>query len=95
MKEEKRMFTTEELEKQCEKARKAYERLNEQLQKQKQEEEEQRKAQLAAEKAVRKKEVDDAFDNYIKLSKAFEKDYGYYAFSKTYVNEFPWSMFWN
>lgn len=95
MKEEKRMFTIAELEKQCEKARQAYERLNEQLQTQKKEEEEKRKAQLAAEKEARKKEVDDAFDKYVKLSKAFEKDYGYYALSKTYVNEFPWSMFWN
>ena len=60
-----------------------------------QEEEDRKKAQLALEKETRKKEVDEAFDNYSKLLKAYIKDYGVYS-STTYADDCPWypNKFW-
>lgn len=86
---EKKDFTIEELEKQCEDAKKKYETLNEQLKKAQQEEKEKREAQLALEKETRKAEVDGAFDNYTKLLKAYIKDYGPYKITTT-TDDFDW-----
>ena len=47
--------------------------------KKKREEEKRKKEELALAKAVRKKEVDDALENYNKLLKAYIKDYGAYS----------------
>lgn len=44
--------------------------------KKKQEEEERKQAELALKKEARRKEVEDALDNYQKLVKAFIEDYG-------------------
>lgn len=59
-------------------------------------EEEQKKAEeLKVVKEARRKEVDDAFDKYIELHKAYEKDYGVYIISRNFINGFPWGLFWN
>lgn len=44
--------------------------------KKKREEEERKQAELALKKEARRKEVEDALDNYRKLAKAFIEDYG-------------------
>jgi uncharacterized membrane-anchored protein YhcB (DUF1043 family) len=69
-------FTTEELTKQVEDAKKTFDCLNEQLQKQKKEEAERKQSELAAQKEIRQKEVEEAFEEYQNLMKAFIKDYG-------------------
>ena len=69
-------FTTEQLEEQCEEARKAFVRLKEQLEEQKRAEEEQKQAELALAQENRKKEVEDARDNFQKILKAYIQDYG-------------------
>lgn len=78
---EDKKFTTEQLEEQCEEARKAFVRLKEQLEEQKRVEEEQKQAELARVKEVRKKEVEDAFDRYNTLFKSYVNDYGYCSIS--------------
>ena len=70
-------LTIEELTKQCEEAKKTFDLLNEQLQKQKKEEEDRKQAELAVQKDARHKEVEDAFNNYQKLLRAFIRDYGW------------------
>lgn len=72
----KKEINIEELEKACEEAKVNFETLSEQLKKAHQEEEDRRKAELALVKEARKKEVEDAANNYQKLLKAFLKDYG-------------------
>lgn len=74
----KKDLTIEELKQACEEAKQKFETLSEQLQKAQQEEEEKREAQLALEKEARKTEVDEAFNNYVKLLKTYIKDYGPY-----------------
>lgn len=74
----KKDYTTEELAKACEEAKKNYEAISEQLTKALKEEEDKKKAQLALEKENRKNEVDKAFENYYTLLKAYIKDYGSY-----------------
>jgi hypothetical protein len=74
----KKDFTIKELAQQCEEAKKNFEALSEQLKKAQQDEEDRKKAQLALEKENRKKKVDDAFENYRKLLKAYIEDYGSY-----------------
>ena len=44
--------------------------------KKKREEEEHKRAELALQKETRKKEIEDALDNYKKLLKAYIEDYG-------------------
>lgn len=85
----------EELEKQCLEAEKNFKILHEQLTQMKKEEKEAKQAKLRLEKETRKKEVEDAFDKYIKLHKAYEKDYGRPTPSINFINEFPWNLFWN
>lgn len=87
--ENKKDFTAEDLRKQCEEAREKFEALNEQLKQVEQEEEERKKAQLAIEKENRKKEVDEAFDKYNELLKAYIKDYGVYSIT-TSCDDFNW-----
>ena len=79
MEDNKREMTIEELEKQYKEAAKKATMLGEQLEQKKQEEEYKKKAQLALEKEARKKEVDEAFDNYVTLFKKYINDYGSYC----------------
>lgn len=50
------------------------------IKKQKEEEKAAAEAKKKAEKDARKKEVDEAFENLIKLHGAYVKDYGYYEY---------------
>lgn len=92
--EKKEELTIEELTKAYEEAKNNVDTLREKLAKAKQEEENRKRAELALTQQARKKEMDDAFAKYVELSKAYEKDYGPYVID-TYVNEFPWHLFWN
>ena len=76
--ENKKDLTVEELQQQCEEAKKNFETLNKQLKKAQQDEEDRRKAKLALEKENRKNELEEAFNKYMSLLKAYIKDYGSY-----------------
>jgi len=56
--------------------------------KQKKEAEERKKAQLLLDQETRKKELDEAYDNYHTLLTAYIKDYGTYEVKRT-VDEIP------
>ena len=77
--EDKREFTTEELEAQHKELIKQSKILEDQIKKQKQKEEDERKAKLAAIQDGRKKEVDEAFVHYQKLLNEYVKDFGSYS----------------
>ena len=59
------------------------------------EEEMAKKAKLDAEKEARKKEVDDALQNYKKLLAAYMNDYGIYSFKSDDNFDIFNSKFWN
>jgi hypothetical protein len=59
------------------------------------EEEAKQKAKLVAEKEARKKEVDDALQNYKKLLSAYMDDYGIYSFKSDDDFDIFNSKFWN
>ena len=59
------------------------------------EEEKAKKAKLDAEKETRKKEVDDALQNYKKLLAAYMDDYGIYSFRSDDDFDIFNSKFWN
>lgn len=59
------------------------------------EEEKAKKAKLDAEKEARKKEVDDALQNYKKLIAAYMNDYGIYSFKSDDDFDIFNSKFWN
>ena len=88
-------FTLEELTKRYEEAKKNFEHFNKLLEEKKEEERKAKEVKLAKEKDARKAEVDLAFDKWVELRKAYEKDYGSYALTRNYINEFPWALFWN
>lgn len=69
-------YTTEELTKKVEEAKKAFECLNEQLQQQKKEEEAKRQAELELEKEARIKEIEIKEKELNELVHLFIKDYG-------------------
>ena len=77
-------FSITELEQKCKELGDQYEDMKKILKEKKQEEENKKQEKLRAEKEVRKKELDEAFENWNKLRKEFIKDYGYYS---TSVNE--------
>ncbi len=91
----KKEFTIEELKKMYEDALKESNTLGEMLKQKEKDEEDRKKAQLALEKDNRKKEVDEAFEKYNNLRKAYIKDYGAYTttISTDDYNWFP-SSFW-
>ena len=93
--ENKKDFTIEELVQAYEETKVKAEALQEKIKQAKQEEEDRRKAELALEKESRKKEVDEALDNYSKLLKAYVEDYGPYT-STIYADDFAWypNKFW-
>ena len=98
MKDEKREATFEELQKQCEEAKKNFEALNEQLKKAQQEEEKRKKEQLAEEKDLRYKEIESASDYLHQLIERYKKDYGSFSFSRSYSDAkndyFPYFYHW-
>ena len=71
-------LTKEEMKKQLEEAQQRVNELRESLNKVEQEEEDRRKAELALAQETRKKEVDEAFENYQKLLNNYIKDYDSY-----------------
>ena len=77
----KKDYTIEELEQQYAAIEEKRNALQQQIEQKKREEQELRDAQLAMEKEDRKKEVDDALENYKKLLRAYMRDYGMYSYS--------------
>lgn len=73
----------EELAKDLEQAKQAYEFIQHCYNTKAKEEAEARKAQLAAEKEARHKAVEDAYDIYLELRRAYVKDYGSYVTMRT------------
>lgn len=69
-----------ELEKQCEEARKNFERLSALLEEQRKKEAEEKKVKLAVEKDARFQEVIDAYKHADKLRDAVVEDYGYFTY---------------
>lgn len=69
-----------DLEKQCEEARKNFERLSALLEEQRKKEAEEKKVKLAAEKDARYKEVIYAYDNFEELRSKYVDDYGSFTF---------------
>lgn len=99
MVKEKKEFTIEELEKAYQEHKAETDALKDKIEKMKQEEKEKKEAQLALEKENRKKEVDEAFNKYSELLKAYIEDYGYYGTTiyaddyNWFHNKFGWSFF--
>lgn len=92
----KKEFTLAELEEQYKLAEERKNDIKKQIEQKKKEETELRKAKLALEKDQRLKEVDEAFEKYTKLLKAYIDDYGVYPLA-TNENAFDLfsSKFWN
>jgi ABC-type transporter Mla subunit MlaD len=88
------IMTIEDMRKQLQEAQKRADELRENLNKAVQEEEDRKKAQLALEKENRKKEVDEAYENYHTLLKAYIKDYGTYSNITTSSNDSTWFPAW-
>ncbi len=94
--EDNRELTIDELQKQYEEVKRNFKRLSIQLEKKKKEEEELRETKLAKEKDARKKEVNEAFEKYKALLKAYMDDYGNYSYSSDDgVCDLFSSKFWN
>lgn len=97
MMEAKKEMTIEELEKEYTKLIKEKQLVKEELKKKKQEEEDRRIAQLAIDKEKRKKEVDEAFENYMMLIDKYLHDYGEYttvsnnSINSSYLINNPWA----
>ena len=77
----KKEYTLEELEKKYEDARTNFEFFKTEFEQKKKKEEELKRQKLAEEKITRKKEVDDAFENYKTLLEAYINDYGIYSYA--------------
>lgn len=65
-----------------------YNAISESLNNKKKAEAEAKRAQLEREKETRRKEVDDAYNQYISLKNTFVKDYGAYA--TPHIGSFWW-----
>ena len=78
MKDEKANINVEELTKQYEDAKKNFEKTKEKLEQAMKEEEAKKNAMFALQKESRKREVDDAFEHYLKLRNEYIEDYGSY-----------------
>ena len=93
----KREMTIEELKKELAELTTKKKCIEEQIEKKKQDVEERRMAQLALDKEKRKKEMDEAYDNYCTLVNAYIRDYGNYSVTttnSTYTNDSlnnPWA----
>ena len=91
--------TLEELKAEAEQAQKAYDDKRKELARKEAEEAERKRLELVAEKDNRKKEVDDAIDNAVKLIKKYIEDYGSFSITD-HFNDFsflfgnnPWKLF--
>lgn len=95
MDEAKRELTLEELEKQYTELTEKRNAIKEQFDRKLKEEEDRKKAQLAIEKEKRKKEIEEAEDNYRRLLKAYIADYGSYS-TITSTSDSDWypNSFW-
>lgn len=62
------------------------------LKKKQEEEKKAAEAKKKAEKDARKKEVDEAFENLIKLHDAYIEDYGYYEYERNDIDKSTISM---
>jgi hypothetical protein len=91
----KKEFTIEELQQQCEEAKKNFEHLNALIEQKKKEEAELKEAKLAKEKEARKKEVDESIAHTKNLIQAYINDYGIYSFTSSNDDEVFNSRFWN
>lgn len=91
----KKEYTIEELQIQCEEAKKNFENLQKLIEEKEREEEELREAKLALEKDARKAEVDQAIVKCKTLIKAYMHDYGVYSFTSSGDDEIFNSRFWN
>lgn len=91
--EKNKKFTIEELEKSYQEHQAEADALKQKIAKMKKEAEEKKKAQLALEKENRKKEVDEAYENYNTLLKAYIEDYGTYSIT-TSSNDSTWFPAW-
>lgn len=91
----KKEFTIEELEAQYKQAEESQKALMEQIKQKKKEEKEAREAALAKEKAVRKKEVDEAVAKAMDLVRAWTDDFGIYSYKSDDDNSIFSSKFWN
>lgn len=95
-KEEK---TLEQLKAEFEQAQKAFNDKKEEIIQKEKEEAKRKQAELEAKKEVRKKEVDDAITNAIKLIKAYNEDYGAYSIANHFndlsflFGSKPWRFF--
>ena len=92
--ENKKDFTIEELEKQCEEAKKNFETLNEQLKTAKREEEEKKKAELALQQENRYNEIKDVGKHFNELCKTYVEDYGHLTFESSSENYDWFPSFW-
>jgi hypothetical protein len=91
----KKEFTIEELEAQYKQTEESQRALLEQIKQKKKEEREAREAAFAKEKAVRKKEVDDAVTKAIELIRLWTDDFGIYSYKSDDDNSIFSSKFWN
>ena len=92
----KKTYTLEELEKKYEDARTNFEFFKAEFEQKKREEEELKRLRLVEEKSARKKEVDDAFENYKTLLEAYINDYGIYSYAADEnIFDLFSSKFWN
>ena len=92
----KKELTIEELKVLYENALKESKKLGEMLKKREKDEADRKAAQLALEKEKRGKAIEEAYDSYISLVKAYVKDYG--SYKSTYNPEdYEWlpRSFWN
>jgi hypothetical protein len=90
----KKDFTVEELKKMHTDLLKETNTIGEMLKQKEKEEEDKKKAQLALEKEARRKEVDEAFEKFNELQKAYIKDYGSLIITRDIDNDiFPNSFF--
>ena len=96
MSEDKREMTIEELEAQYDEANRHRKILGEKIKMKKREEEERRVAQLALDKKKRKEEVDKACEQFLKLKRAYMRDYGSYTYTTDdgYASLFDVLRFW-
>jgi antirestriction protein len=88
----KKDYTIEELRKMYADSLKESKTIGEMLRQKEKDEEDRKKAQLALEKETRKKEVDEALENFRNLVNAYIKDYGTYD-TASLIRNFPWSWF--
>ena len=97
MKDIKGEMTIEELEKEYVKITEKRQNIEKVLKQKKQDEEDRRVAQLVVDKEKRKKEVDEAYDNYCTLVNAYIRDYGSYStvtsnsIDSKYLLNNPWA----